>query len=77
MEKNYNMNKDKFEKNIEDLGDIKNMPNNKLIEIMDELTNEFESVKNNIIISTHYLDKIEELYDKSLDEYQNRNNETK
>jgi ABC-type multidrug transport system ATPase subunit len=44
---------------------------------MDELTNEFESVKNNIIISTHYLDKIEELYDKSLDEYQNRNNETK
>jgi ABC-type multidrug transport system ATPase subunit len=59
------------------LGDIKNMPNNKLIEIMDELTNEFESVKNNIIISTHYLDKIEELYDKSLDEYQNRNNETK
>jgi adenylate kinase len=71
------MNKDKFEKIIEDLGDIKNMPNNKLIEIMDELTNEFESVKNNIIISTHYLDKIEELYDKSLDEYQNRNNETK
>jgi hypothetical protein len=77
MEKNDNMNKDKFEKIIEDLGDIKNMPNNKLIEIMDELTNEFESVKNNIIISTHYLDKIEELYDKSLDEYQNRNNETK
>ena len=71
------MNKEKFEEIIKDLGDIKNTPNNKLIELMDELTNEFESVKNNIIISTHYLDKIEELYNKSLDEYQNRNNETK
>jgi adenylate kinase len=77
MEKNDNMNKEKFEEIIKDLGDIKNTPNNKLIELMDELTNEFESVKNNIIISTHYLDKIEELYNKSLDEYQNRNNETK
>ena len=68
------MNKEKFEEIIKDLGDIKNTPNNKLIELMDELTNEFESVKNNIIISTHYLDKIEELYNKSLDEFQNRNN---
>lgn len=74
MEKNDNMNNDKFEKIIKDLGDIKNIPNSKLIEIMDELTTEFESVKNNIIISTHYLDKIEELYNKSLDEFQNRNN---
>ena len=74
MEKNDNMNKEKFEEIINDLGDIKNTPNNKLIELMDELTNEFESVKNNIIISTHYLDKIEELYNKSLDEFQNRNN---
>lgn len=74
MEKNDNMNKEKFEEIIKDLGDIKNTPNNKLIELMDELTNEFESVKNNIIISTHYLDKIEELYNKSLDEFQNRNN---
>lgn len=77
MEKNDNMNKEKFEEIIKDLGDIKNTPNNKLIELMDELTDEFENVKNNIIISTHYLDKIEELYNKSLDEYQNRNNETK
>ena len=74
MEKNDNMNKEKFEEIIKDLGDIKNTPNNKLIELMDELTNEFESVKNNIIISTYYLDKIEELYNKSLDEFQNRNN---
>ena len=73
MEKNDNMNKEKFEEIIKDLCDIKNTPNNKLIELMDELTNEFESVKNNIIISTHYLDKIEELYNKSLDEFQNRN----
>jgi hypothetical protein len=42
--------------------------------MMDLLTTEFESTKNNIIGLTLYLDKIEEFYNKSLDEYQSRTN---
>lgn len=66
------MNKEEFESIIKDLGDIKNLPNSKLIEIMDKLTTDFEITKNNIISLTIYLDKVEELYNKSLDEFQLR-----
>lgn len=66
------MNKEEFENIIKDLGDIKNLPNNKLIEIMDKLTTDFETTKNNIINLTIYLDKVEELYNKALDEFQSR-----
>ena len=41
---------------------------------MDTLTTEFELTKNNIIGLTLYLDKVEEFYNKSLDEYQTRTN---
>ena len=41
---------------------------------MDTLTTEFELTKNNIIGLTLYLDKVEEFYNKSLDEYQSRTN---
>lgn len=66
------MNKEEFENIIKDLGDIKNLPNNKLIEIMDKLTTDFEVTKNNIINLTIYLDKVEELYNKALNEFQSR-----
>jgi len=66
------MNKEEFESIIKDLGDIKNLPNSELIKIMDKLTTDFEITKNNIISLTIYLDKVEELYNKSLDEYQLR-----
>jgi hypothetical protein len=39
---------------------------------MDKLTTDFEITKNNIISLTIYLDKVEELYNKSLDEFQSR-----
>jgi hypothetical protein len=68
------MKKEEFEKIVEELGDLKSLPNNKLIEIMDTLTTEFELTKNNIIGLTLYLDKVEEFYNKSLDEYQSRTN---
>lgn len=68
------MKKEEFEKIVKDLDDLKNLPNNKLIEVMDTLTTEFELTKNNIIGLTLYLDKIEEFYNKSLDEYQSRTN---
>jgi hypothetical protein len=68
------MKKEEFEKIVKELEDLKNLPNNKLIEVMDTLTTEFELTKNNIIGLTLYLDKIEEFYNKSLDEYQSRTN---
>lgn len=68
------MKKEEFEKIVQELGDLKSLPNNKLIEIMDALTTEFELTKNNIIGLTLYLDKVEEFYNKSLDEYQSRTN---
>ena len=68
------MKKEEFEKIVEELGDLKSLPNNKLIEVMDKLTTEFELTKNNIIGLTLYLDKVEEFYNKSLDEYQSRTN---
>ena len=74
LEKKYNMTNEEFEKFSAEMGDLKNHPNSKLIEMMDLLTTEFESTKNNIIGLTLYLDKIEEFYNKSLEEYQSRTN---
>jgi hypothetical protein len=72
MVKIYNMNKEEFNKIIEEQKDLKNLPNNNLIIMMDILSLEFEEVKKNIISMTYHLDKIEELYNNSLKEYQNR-----
>lgn len=66
------MNKEEFENITKEMGDIKNIPNSKLIENMDKLTDDFEKTKNNIITLTLYLDKVEEMYNKILQEYQNR-----
>jgi len=67
-----NMNKEEFENIVKELGDSKNLPNSTLIEIMDKLTNDFELTKNSIIGLTVYLDSVEELYNKTLKEYQSR-----
>jgi flagellar motor switch protein FliG len=72
MLKIHNMNKEEFENIINELGNLKNLPNSKLIEIMDKLTNDFDLTKNTIIGLTVYLDSVEELYNKTLKEYQNR-----
>ena len=72
MVKKDNMNKEEFEDIVKELGDLKNTPNAKLIEIMDKLTSDFDSTKNNIIGLTLYLDKVEEMYNKTLNEYQTR-----
>ena len=39
---------------------------------MDKLTTDFDTTKNNIIGLTLYLDKVEEMYNKTLNEYQTR-----
>lgn len=53
---------------------LKDLPNTKLVEYMDLLSTDFEATKDSIIKSTLYLDKVEELYDRVLKVYQERNN---
>ena len=72
MECIRNMNKEEFENIIKLQSDLKDQPNSKLIEVMDKLTTEFDLTKENIINSTLYLDKVEELYNNMLKEYQSR-----
>jgi hypothetical protein len=66
--------KEEFEDIVKNLGDLKNLPNTKLIEFMDKLSTDFDNTKNTIINLTHYLDSVEELYNKTLNEYQSRGN---
>jgi hypothetical protein len=71
--KTHSMNKEEFENIIKELGDLKNLPNAKLIEIMDKLSTDFDLTRTNIINLTMYLDRVEELYNKTLKEYEQRN----
>jgi polyhydroxyalkanoate synthesis regulator phasin len=57
---------------IEESKNKKNLPNNKLVEMMSELADEFEKTKKELIILTQYFDKLEETYDSLLTEYENR-----
>ena len=66
------MKKEEFKLITEEQKNLNNLPNNKLVEFMDKLSIEFETVKKNIIESTHYLDNIESLYSNILEEYQKR-----
>jgi hypothetical protein len=54
------------------LGELKNLPNAKLIEMMDKLSDEFNVIKANIITSTYHLDKVEETYNRILKEFDSR-----
>ena len=66
------MKKENFENIIKEQGSLKNLPNSVLIDSMDKLSVEFETTKQNIISLTIYLDKLEELYNNTLKEYQSR-----
>jgi hypothetical protein len=69
------MTKENFDSIVEEQKNIKNIPNSKLIEYMDIITEDFEITKSNLINMSYYLDKLEELYNSILKEYQSRNNE--
>jgi hypothetical protein len=69
------MTKESFDSIISEQKNIKNIPNSKLIEYMDIITEDFEITKSNLINMSYYLDKLEELYNSILKEYQSRNNE--
>lgn len=66
------MTKEEFENIINEQKNLKNLQNSKLIEFMDKLSSDFDLVKKNIIDQTIYLDKLEEIYNNILKEYQNR-----
>lgn len=67
------MNKEEFEKIIEEQKSLKDLPNNQLVKQMDLLTEEHEKVRQILINNTIYLDKLEELYNNILKVYQQRN----
>lgn len=69
------MTKEYFDNILSEQKNIKNIPNSKLIEYMDSITEDFEITKSNLINMSYYLDKLEELYNSILKEYQTRNNE--
>jgi hypothetical protein len=68
------MKDEKFKEILDSQLLLKDLPNTKLVEYMDLLSSDFESTKESIIKSTLYLDKVEELYDRVLKVYQERNN---
>lgn len=76
LEKQPNMTQEEFKLIQENAKDVDKIPNSKLEESMDKLATEFEEIKNSIIGLSFYLDKIEELYNKILKEYQTRNGRT-
>ena len=67
------MTQEEFKVKQENAVNVDKIPNTKLEESMDKLSQEFEEIKNSIIGMSFYLDKIEELYNRILKEYQNRN----
>ena len=72
MENLHNMTKEEFENILNLQNNLKELPNTKLIEVMDKLTVTFDLTKENVISLTIYLDKLEELYNNTLKEYQSR-----
>lgn len=58
----------------EQIPNLKNLPNNKLIDWMDKLNFDFEEKKSQIINLTLDLDNVELLYNSILKEYQTRAN---
>ena len=66
------MRKEEFENIVKLRSNLKEQPNSKLVEAMDKLSTEFELTKENIIGLTVYLDKLEEVYNNTLKEFQSR-----
>jgi len=71
-ENQFNMEKEKLDKIIAEQKNLKDLPNQKLIEFMDLLSTEFDETKKILINQTIYLDNLEILYNNVLKEYQNR-----
>ena len=69
------MTKLELENIVSQKSNLKNLPNTVLINFLQKLNDEFEVTKQDIINKTHHLDKVEDLYNITLKEYQLRGNE--
>jgi hypothetical protein len=67
------MKDEKFKEILDSQIGLKDLPNTKLVEYLDLLSLDFDSTKESIIKSTLYLDSVEELYNRVLKVYQDRN----
>ena len=67
------MKDEKFKEILDSQSSLKDLPNTKLVEYLDLLSYDFDSTKESIIKSTLYLDSVEELYNRLLKVYQERN----
>jgi endonuclease III-like uncharacterized protein len=68
------MKDEKFQEILNEITNLKDLPNTKLVEYMDILSEDFETTKDSIIKSTFYLDKVEEIYNRVLKTYIERTN---
>ena len=66
------MKKEELEHIIKEQLNLKNLSNSVLVEFLDKLSYDFDETKQNIINLTIYLDKVEELYNNTIKEYQSR-----
>ena len=66
------MTKEEFDSITKNLLELKSLPNQDLIDMMDKLSTEFDETKNNIINMTYYLDNIEMMYNNIFNEYNSR-----
>lgn len=66
------MTKEELKEIISEQTNLKNLPNKSLVNFMDKLSSEFDLTKKHIIELTYHLDKVEELYNNTLNEYQKR-----
>jgi len=67
------MKDEKFKEILDSQSSLKDLPNTKLVEYLDLLSSDFDYTKESIIKSTLYLDSVEELYNRVLKVYQDRN----
>ena len=67
------MKDEKFKEILDSQTGLKDLPNTKLVEYLDLLSSDFDFTKESIIKSTLYLDSVEELYNRALKVYQDRN----
>ena len=65
-------NLEEAEKVVKIVKDFKNEPNKNIIFAMDFLKNDFDKTKENILMLTNHLDKVELTYNTLLEEYKNR-----
>lgn len=67
------MKDEEFKEILDSQSSLKDLPNTKLVEYLELLSSDFDFTKESIIKSTLYLDNVEELYNRVLKVYQDRN----